>query len=341
MPYSEDSLLDIIDHFFPCTHSSLLLGRGDDCAILPAHGPLCLSTDVFSENSHFRRAYFRPEEIGYKALAVNISDIAACGGRPLAFSLGLSLPPDMERVEIEALFSGMAGLARQYDLALSGGDLSRADSLQLCLTIWGDAPDTPFLRRGCQSGDCLFVLEPESALSPLIFSRPDFSRLGLARLGCELLEKYGRGIERDFPAACAAHLRPVPCVAQGRVLAELARDFPAARIHLMDMSDGLARDLPRLLGDTSGADIVLAPEILHPEILRYARKQNTPESWAVEYAVGGGEDYCLLGACAPHSVEQLRSRLPELHVLGLASDSGQIRLNGQIYASRGFDHFSQ
>ena len=89
---SEDSILACLARHFPATHPSLLLGRGDDCAVLKAGTPLCVSSDLFLEDVHFRRSYFTPEEIGHKALAVNVSDIAACGGRPLAFTLALGLP---------------------------------------------------------------------------------------------------------------------------------------------------------------------------------------------------------------------------------------------------------
>jgi len=88
---SEDSILACLARHFPATHPSLLLGRGDDCAVLKAGTPLCVSSDLFLEDVHFRRSYFTPEEIGHKALAVNVSDIAACGGRPLAFTLALMM----------------------------------------------------------------------------------------------------------------------------------------------------------------------------------------------------------------------------------------------------------
>ena len=81
-PLSEDSILACLAQYFPDSHPSLLVGRGDDCAIVRQQNAQCISTDLFLEDIHFRRSYFSPAEIGYKALAVNISDIAACGGRP-------------------------------------------------------------------------------------------------------------------------------------------------------------------------------------------------------------------------------------------------------------------
>ena len=83
-PFSEDGILACLARHFPQTHASLLLGRGDDCAVLKAGRPLCVSSDLFLEDIHFRRSYFSPEDMGHKALAVNVSDLAACGSRPLA-----------------------------------------------------------------------------------------------------------------------------------------------------------------------------------------------------------------------------------------------------------------
>lgn len=101
---SEDSILACLARHFPATHPSLLLGRGDDCAVFRAGTPLCVSSDLFLEDVHFRRSYFTPEEIGHKALAVNVSDIAACGGRPVAFTLALGLPDDVDAAWLDRFF---------------------------------------------------------------------------------------------------------------------------------------------------------------------------------------------------------------------------------------------
>ena len=93
---SEDHILARIASHFPNEGPDVLLGRGDDCAVLGVSGPLCVSTDLFMEGVHFRRSYFTPEDIGWKALAVNLSDLAADGARPMAVTLIVT--PDSERV---------------------------------------------------------------------------------------------------------------------------------------------------------------------------------------------------------------------------------------------------
>lgn len=122
---SEDAILARIASHFPNTGEEVLLGRGDDCAVLRAGSPLCISTDLFMEDVHFRRGYFSPQDIGWKALAVNLSDLAACGARPSGFTVGLSLPPDADMELVDGLCEGMARLAEQASAPLVGGDLSR------------------------------------------------------------------------------------------------------------------------------------------------------------------------------------------------------------------------
>ena len=225
---SEDSILACLARHFPATHPSLLLGRGDDCAVLKAGTPLCVSSDLFLEDVHFRRSYFTPEEIGHKALAVNVSDIAACGGRPLAFTLALGLPDDVDALWLDRFFSGMAVLAQEQRLALAGGDLSRSPFLHVSITIWGESyTGGDFLvRGGSMPGDSLFVV----------------GRPGLARVGLQVLEKEGRAALEHWPAACAAHLLPVPQVDAGLMLARAgANARPPA---LMDLSDGIMPAAP-------------------------------------------------------------------------------------------------
>ena len=172
-PFSEDGILACLARHFPQTHASLLLGRGDDCAVLKAGRPLCVSSDLFLEDIHFRRSYFSPEDTGHKALAVNVSDLAACGARPLGFTLCLGLPDWVDMAWLEAFFSGMAALAGQQRMALAGGDLSRCQQLHISVTVWGETaePGGFLARGGSMPGDSLFVV----------------GRVGLARVGLHAL----------------------------------------------------------------------------------------------------------------------------------------------------------
>lgn len=332
---SEDAILRLLARHFPAKHPSLLLGRGDDCAVIRGGQPLCVSTDLFLEDIHFRKAYFTPEDMGYKALAVNISDIAACGGRPLAFSLGLGLPPEVDEIWLEAFFHGMAILADKHRVALSGGDLSRSDRLHVCITVWGEplSEGAPFLLRGgSMPGDCLFLV----------------GLPGLARVGLHELEAHGRAALEHWPASCAAHLRPEPQVDAGLMLARAGLNArPPA---LMDLSDGIMRDLPRLLGLTGegaagrsegtglGASLLLPQGMLHAEVVRHALAEGKNP---VHEALLGGEDYCLLGSCAPDMLPVLHTAIPNFHSIGVITDTPGIECNNEsLEGLYGFDHFA-
>ena len=325
---SEDDVLALIDACFPSRTRHVPAGRGHDCAELAGlPDALALSTDLFWEDTHFRRTYFTPEEAGGKALAAAVSDLAAAGAVPLGFSLGLLLPGPTARTALSGILQGMARKAHEYGMVLSGGDLAKGDKLGFSLTVWGRQVqnDSPFLRREPpEPGDALFLI----------------GDCGLARAGLWMLEREGRAAMARWPKACAAHLDPVPLLAEGQRLALLARETtpPGAppRIALMDVSDGLARDLPRLLGGL-GADLIFDPALVPVETARAASSMGlTPE----EAFFLGGEDYALLGSCPRHIWPQLSSALPEARLLGhVLADPGIVR-DGKVCALSGFDHFS-
>lgn len=329
---SEDGILACLGRHFPNTHPSLLLGRGDDCAVLCAGQPLCVSSDLFLEDVHFRRSYFSPEELGHKALAVNVSDLAGCGAKPLAFTLSLGLPEWADMAWLEAFFSGMAALASEQRMALAGGDLSRCKSLHISATVWGESSKSGevfLVRGGSMPGDALFVV----------------GALGLAHVGLNMLESQGRAALEEWPAACAAHLKPEPQVSAGLMLARAGRNArPPA---LMDLSDGILRDLPPLLGlsgelglreNVLGAELVLPQRLLHAEVLRYAKENGKNP---VHVALLAGEDYALLGACAPDMLPALHAAIPGFMTIGTVTEGG-LSCNGESLAGlKGFDHFEK
>ncbi|MDR1124577.1 MAG: thiamine-phosphate kinase [Deltaproteobacteria bacterium] len=376
---SEDQILAVIDAFFPRRHPSLLLGRGDDCAEFASASPLALSTDLSLDDVHFRSSYFSPEEIGHKVLAVNLSDLAAAGAVPLGFSLGFICPRDLPLAALEGLFRGMAALAAAHDIPLSGGDITVGDKLGFSITVWGGAARdhsgrvVPFLRRGAVEGDVIFFL---SQVEGAAASRPA-SGLGLARLGLEVLEKGGRAALRDCPAACAALLKPRPQLAAGWRFALLAAAFQDDHklalppLKVMDVSDGLRRDLPRLLDGYRrleavakarhgqqpgrqhiplGADLDFPAAALHPEVLRAWRVREDGAGLAP--ALEGGDEYGLLCACVPGllpalvaEAEREAGQPASLLVLGRVSAAPGIRWRGKdigdMLPGDGFDHFSR
>ncbi|MHC1700715.1 MAG: thiamine-phosphate kinase [Humidesulfovibrio sp.] len=323
MPTSEQDFLDALDRHFPRQGEGVLLGRGDDCAVLDTtggtHGPLCVSTDLFVEGVHFRRAYFSPSDIGHKALAAAASDLAAMGAAPVACALSLVLPADVDDAFLDAMLAGMAALSKRLGLPLCGGDLSRGPALVLDLAVFGrPGPAGALLRRG--------TLRPGDELVAI-------GELGLARAGLLALEAFGRAACERWPAATAAHLRPEPRLAEGQALAGL----PGVRA-LMDVSDGLARDIPRLLGLGAGlgADLRLGEGLLHPEALAFFTARGESP---VEALVLGGEDYALLSGVDPAGLSGVLAALPAARHIGTVSAAPGLRVGGEPFTRAGFDHF--
>ncbi|MCH5276781.1 MAG: thiamine-phosphate kinase [Desulfovibrionaceae bacterium] len=325
-PRSEDDILALLSEHFPVSCPALLVGRGDDCAVLRPGGSLAVTCDVFVEDVHFRRRYFSAADIGHKALAVNLSDLASAGARPLGFVLGLTLTGREDETWLHDFAEGMARLARRWGVGLAGGDLARARSLHISITAWGEVP--AHLPRGlrrarAQEGDILFLV----------------GSLGMARVGLNLLETAdgpdgAAAVLAAWPAACSAHLRPGPLVDEGRLLARLAAPAPD-RYSLMDVSDGLARDLPRLLGGR-GAELELPAAFLPDELRRYAAEQGLE---AASFAFEGGEDYALAGTCPPEGWADLIRALPVARRLGVVTGK-EIVLNSRPRPVGGFDHFA-
>ncbi|NDY58869.1 thiamine-phosphate kinase [Desulfovibrio sulfodismutans] len=314
---SEAAFLGLIDRHFPRRHGAVPLHRGDDAAVLDLPGRICLTADLFLEDAHFRRAYFTPGDIGYKALAVNLSDLAAMGASPLGFALVLTTPSDADADFWDGVFAGMAELADALDLPLVGGDLNRGPSVALAVTAWGGpGPSGRFLRRGQgRPGDALFLV----------------GEVGLAAVGLAVLEASGRDAVAAWPVATTAHLRPAVRVEAGLALAAV----PGLR-GAMDVSDGLAADLPRFLAPGVGADIRLDPSWLHPEVVAHAASRGLDPA---EAAFSGGEDYALLGAVAPEALPDLLRAVPSARVIGAVTAAPGIILNGRPVTGRGFDHF--
>ena len=142
MASGEDTILNLLGKYFPNSHPSFIMGRGDDCALITVPfanactglasetSPhlLAVSSDIFTENVHFRTRYFSPAQIGHKALAVNISDLAGNGASPSAFSLSLSLTDEQDFAWLEEFFASMSKLSKRFNMGLSGGDLAKSPS---------------------------------------------------------------------------------------------------------------------------------------------------------------------------------------------------------------------
>lgn len=306
----------------PRRRDRVALGVGDDCALLaPAPGQqLAVSTDMLLEGRHFLSTV-PPERLGHKALAVNLSDLAACGAEPLAFTLALALPRADESF-LAPFAQGLFELADSHGIDLVGGDTT-AGPLAICITVLGQVPPgQALLRSGARAGDEVWVS----------------GALGDARLALEAFR--GRvALEGDgLEVARRAMERPEPRVGLGLAL----RGVASAAI---DLSDGLAGDLGHVLA-ASGVGARLDVDTLPRSVLLAGQ----PRELQLECLLAGGDDYELLFT-APAARRQAvlaagaGAGVPLARVGTIEAVPG-LRLvdrDGQALAARfaGFDHFAE
>jgi len=264
---------DLIDRFFKRPALRSPLGVGDDCALLaPAAGmQLALSSDMLVEGRHFLSTA-DPFRLGHKALAVNLSDLAACGAKPLAFSLALALPR-ADEAWLGPFSRGLFALAEAHGCELVGGDTTRGP-LNICITVFGEVPaGQALLRSGARAGDELWVS----------------GTLGDARLALEVFRGTLSLPEPAFEQARARLEQPTPRVALGQAL----RGIASAAI---DVSDGLLGDVGHILrqsGVGASIDLPVAMNLLAAQDDSTRAGGLFSLERRLECVLAGGDDYEL------------------------------------------------
>ncbi|MBP6252228.1 MAG: thiamine-phosphate kinase [Rubrivivax sp.] len=299
----------------------VVLGIGDDCALLaPRPGmQLAVSSDMLVEGRHFLSTV-APQHLAHKALAVNLSDLAACGARPLAFTLALALPRADETF-LAPFARGLFALADAQGIALVGGDTT-AGPLTLCITVFGEVPDGQALRRdGAAAGDRLWVS----------------GTLGDARLALEVFRGSLSLPGDGFDQVRRAMELPQPRVALGQALRGVATSA-------IDLSDGLLGDLGHVLRASSVGAVVQADAI--PCSATLAATGNDLRRGCVLH---GGDDYELLFSAPPERDDAVRAaaaaagvRVTQVGRLVAAPGLQVLDAQGRALAfeARGFDHFA-
>ena len=258
---SEDELLTAIGRVLSGTGPEVLVPVGDDAAVVRrGAGDLVLSTDALVEGTHFDRAMSTPRDIGYKAIAASISDIAAMAASPRYALCALTLSDDVDAGWTMELFGGMREASDEFACTLIGGNLARGADVTVAITVTGEVARGAAVRRGGAKPEDVVVVT---------------GTLGGAAAGRRLARRGAPWTEDELDAI-HRHERPAPRVGEAPVL---ARNGATAMI---DVSDGLARDLVRLC-EASGVGVRLDPSTVpaHPAA-------------AEGEALGGGEDYELL-----------------------------------------------
>jgi thiamine-monophosphate kinase len=311
---------DLIGKYFTRPVKQAALGIGDDCALLqPTPGQqLAISSDMLVEGRHFLSTV-SPRRLGHKALAVNLSDLSACGARPVAFSLALAMPRADETF-LAGFAKGLFALADEHGCELVGGDTTQGP-LNICITVFGELPPgQALLRSGARDGDDLYV-------SGLV---------GDARLALECFRGTVALSGDAFEQVRVAMELPQPRVALGQALRGVASSA-------IDVSDGLLGDLAHILkrsavGATVEVDAVPRSALLAAQPLALQR----------ECTLAGGDDYELLFTAAPSQADAVQaaarrsgvatSRIGRIHSSpGLNLVDAQGRHVPHSFGS--FDHF--
>jgi thiamine-monophosphate kinase len=326
---SEWDLIKALSREFGPAPPGVILGIGDDCAAIEIPGPdyLLWTVDTLVEGVHFDLAYTSLAQLGWKSLTVNLSDIAAMGGDPVAALLSLGWPPDRDRRGALAFAAGLAQAAREYGVAVIGGDtVSSPGGLIVTVTLTGRVPAPQMLRRsGAQSGDLIFVTGP----------------VGEASAGLEILRR-GLTVPADLKAALTeAQLRPRPQLRAGRLLAQ-----EGLATALIDTSDGIATDLYHICRASGvGARMPAAGVPVSPRVTAAAPHLGRNP---LDLALSGGEDYLLLFTATPEMAGRLpasfsRAGLAAPLPLGRIVDGDRVILEtpaGEVDISgQGYDHF--
>jgi thiamine-monophosphate kinase len=311
---TEDELIAAIQALCVChpeRRRRTILGIGDDAAVWQpsrSHRSV-ISSDVLVEGVHFRRDLLSLEESGWRAMAANLSDLAAMGARPVLATVALAVPAAQASHEILDVYRGIAACAHRYDIEIAGGDLSRSEAIAIAITVVGEVRATGYKTRyGGRPGDVLAVT----------------GELGAARAGL-LGEEQGQ----------EAFRRPQPRLAEGRFLgASVNVDA------MMDCSDGLSTDVRRLCVASGCGAILDTIPVAAAARVAAARTGDDPD----RFVLGAGEDFELIVAVRPRAFPHVSGAFGKrfarpLQRIGTLRREPGIEWKGAPLESSGWDHF--
>jgi thiamine-monophosphate kinase len=333
MDLTEDQLIAALERVIESPDPSVVVGLGDDAAVLePPTGQQVLTTDLLVEHVHFERGSISARDLGAKAITVNLSDIAAMGGSPRAALASIALAGDVEAAWVIELYGGMREACLEHAVSLVGGDTNRGDVVVVSVAVVGEvAPGRAVLRSGARPGDAVAVTGSLGAAAAGLA----LSRAPAATTAAALSEPWGREL-------LDALARPVARVGEGQTLARCGATA------MMDLSDGLAKDLSRLcLASGAGARVDLGAVPVSPALRAAAPTLGVDP---IELATGGGEDYELLATFGEADVARAREELRErfgvrLTVVGAIVEGAGLTAVGAdgrettLHPS-GWDHFA-
>ena len=309
----ENSFVNFLRSEFPFRRGT---GIGDDASIVKTDKGFQLTTkDILIEGVHFDRKYFSPEDIAVKSLGVNLSDIAAMGGRPDYFHLGLGFPGSFKGDNLNRFFRSLKNECVKWDIELAGGDLSLSpDKIFVSVTMTGFSSN-PVRRSDAKHEDLIGI-----------------SRVtGCSAIGLELLKK---GIDLPYYTEC--HKYPRPEVKKGRAFSQYVNS-------MIDISDGLLIDLGRILSASEKGAVIRYEDIpVTDEMRDVCARYELSET---ELVLSGGEDFSLLFTTSREKEKEMKGSGADYHIIGEVTEKMGIRVKSADteinLRSMGFDHFKQ
>jgi thiamine-monophosphate kinase len=333
MELSEDQLIEAIARVVSGGEPGVVVGIGDDAAVVePGTGQVVLTTDLLVEGVHFERGSISARDLGAKAITVNVSDIAAMAASPRYALVSLGVPTDVDAAWVIELYGGMREVCAEHALALVGGDTDRAALVVLSVAVVGEvAPGRALTRSGARPGDRIVVTGALGAAGGGFA----LSRAHPSRSSAALSEPWGRELVE-------ALARPVARVGEAQVLAR------SGATAMMDLSDGLAKDLSRLcLASGVGARVRTADVPVAPALVEGAETLGLD---ALQVALSAGEDYELLATMPAEGIGPAGAELREgfgvalTEVGEVVTGQGMVAVDPDGAESRlepaGWDHFA-
>lgn len=325
----EFGLIELLSKDLINNPAGVIRGVGDDTAVLAVSGKMWLlfTTDMMVEGVHFSLDYSTFHQVGWKALAVNLSDVAAMGGRPTHAVVSLAVPPGMESSALVELYEGLRKAAGLYGVNIVGGDtVSSPDKLVLNVALLGEVEaGKAVFRSGAHPGDRVYVT----------------GTLGAPAAGLYLFQNPGMSCPPEVVDYCRrAHTAPQPRVEAGRLLARCGVSA------MDDISDGLASEMHEICGASGVGCLIREEDVPIDYRVRAAAKSAGIDP--LKWALFGGEDLELVFTAGPEAEEKIKEETAgkgiKIYNVGKITASGKIlleRLNGEVIPlpRGGYDHF--
>ena len=327
----EFGLIDRLSRKFKHQAENTVLKIGDDCAVYSSSKNQLISSDALVENIHFKLSTISPELLGQKAIAVNLSDIAAMGGVPTRILITLGISKKISTSFLDKLYKGIHKTCKIYDIELSGGDtVLSPESFFINITVIGESKKGKlFTRKGAKKGDLIFTT----------------GTLGDSRPGLKLISnKKWKCSSQSRKYLIDKHLNPIPRLKESQLLARSSLKITS----MIDISDGLVQDLHHICKQSEAGAIIYEEKL--PRSLSFSKVCTDNKLKYLPLILNGGEDYELLFTLPPDGVKKLyrqfeKAKALVTHIGEITKSSNKvslIRKNGKretIPRLSGFNHF--